>query len=440
MIGRYTLPEMGAIWTERARFERMLRVELAVSRAQAARGVIPADALAVIEARAVVDPERIAEIERTTDHDVIAFVSQVAEAIGPDGRFLHLGLTSSDVVDTALALQLRGAGELLLRDCDRLLATLISRARSESDTLMMGRTHSVHAEPITFGLKLAGWAFEVDRGRRRLATAVDEIATGKISGPVGTYSHLGPDVEAEVLAELGLHADPASTQIVQRDRHAALLTGIAILGGSLERFATEIRNLQHTEIGEVMEPFRTGQKGSSAMPHKRNPILSERIAGLARLLRGYAQTALENQPLWHERDISHSSAERVIRPDATILLDYLLVKMTGLVEGLVVRRERMLENIERGFGLHASSRVLGTLVERGGMGREAAYAVVQRAALRAADERLPLRHLLAVDAEVAKRMSLTDLDACFDDAAHLRHVPAVIARLDSLEADTHAAR
>ena len=440
MIGRYTLPEMGAIWTERARFERMLRVELAVSRAQAARGVIPADALAVIEARAVVDPERIAEIERTTDHDVIAFVSQVAEAIGPDGRFLHLGLTSSDVVDTALALQLRGAGELLLRDCDRLLATLISRARSESDTLMMGRTHSVHAEPITFGLKLAGWAFEVDRGRRRLATAVDEIATGKISGPVGTYSHLGPDVEAEVLAELGLHADPASTQIVQRDRHAALLTGIAILGGSLERFATEIRNLQHTEIGEVMEPFRTGQKGSSAMPHKRNPILSERIAGLARLLRGYAQTALENQPLWHERDISHSSAERVILPDATILLDYLLVKMTGLVEGLVVRRERMLENIERGFGLHASSRVLGTLVERGGMGREAAYAVVQRAALRAADERLPLRHLLAVDAEVAKRMSLTDLDACFDDAAHLRHVPAVIARLDSLEADTHAAR
>jgi adenylosuccinate lyase len=440
MIRRYTLPEMGAIWTERARFEQMLRVELAVSRAQSARGVVPAEALAVIEARAAVDPERIAEIERTTDHDVIAFVSQVAETIGPEGRFLHLGLTSSDVVDTGLALQLRDAGELLIRDCDRLLAVLIARARGESDTLMMGRTHSVHAEPITFGLKLAGWAFELDRGRRRLAVALDEIGTGKISGPVGTYSHLGPDVEAEVLAELGLHADPASTQIVQRDRHAALLTAIAILGGSLERFATEIRNLQHTEIGEVMEPFKSGQKGSSAMPHKRNPILSERIAGLARLLRGYAGTALEDQPLWHERDISHSSAERVILPDATIVLDYMLVRMAGLVEGLIVRGERMRENIERGLGLHASSRVLGALVEKGGMTREAAYAVVQRAALRAADERTPLRSLLALDPEVARRLSLAELDATFDDTAFLRHVPAVIARLDSLEAEIHAAR
>ena len=440
MIPRYTLPEMGAIWTDRARFEAMLRVELAVSRAQAARGAVPADALAAIEARAAVDPDRIAEIEKTTDHDVIAFVSQVAESIGPEGRYLHLGLTSSDVVDTALALQLREAGELLIRDCDRLLSTLIARARSEADTLMMGRTHSVHAEPITFGLKLAGWAFEVDRGRRRLAEAVDEVATGKISGPVGTYSHLGPDVEAEVLAELGLHADSASTQIVQRDRHAALLTAVAILGGSAERFATEIRNLQHTEIGEVMEPFKAGQKGSSAMPHKRNPILSERIAGLARLLRGYAGTALEDQPLWHERDISHSSAERVILPDATTVLDYVLVRMAGLIDGLVVRPERMRENIERGLGLHASSRVLGLLVERGGMSREAAYAVVQRAALRAADERAPLRDLLAVDADVAKRVSLTQLDACFDDSAFLRHVPAVIARLDSLEAQLDAAR
>jgi len=440
VIRRYTLPEMGALWTEQARFEQMLRVELAVSRAQAARGVVPEDALAAMEARAAIDPDRIAEIERTTDHDVIAFVSQVAETIGPEGRFLHLGLTSSDVVDTALALQLRDAGELLLRDCDRLLSALIARARGESDTLMMGRTHSVHAEPITFGLKLAGWAFEVDRGRRRLAVAVDEIATGKISGPVGTYSHLGPDVEADVLAELGLHADSASTQIVQRDRHAALLTAIAIVGGSLERFATEIRNLQHTEIGEVMEPFKAGQKGSSAMPHKRNPILSERIAGLARLLRGYAGTALEDQPLWHERDISHSSAERVILPDATIVLDYMLVRMAGLVEGLVVRGERMRENIERGLGLHASSRVLGALVEKGGMTREAAYAVVQRAALRAADERTPLRDLLALDPEVARRLSLAELDATFDDAAFLRHVPTVIARLDSLEAEIHAAR
>jgi adenylosuccinate lyase len=440
MIRRYTLPEMGAVWTDRARFDQMLRVEIAVARAQSKRGLIPAEALASIEEHAGVDPERIAEIEATTDHDVIAFVSQVAESVGPDGRYLHLGLTSSDVVDTALALQLRAAGAILLKDCDALLAALIARARAEAETVMMGRTHSVHAEPITLGHKLAGWAFELDRGRRRLKQAIDEVGTGKISGPVGTYSHLAPDVEAEVLGELGLHPDPASTQIVQRDRHAALLTAIAIVGGSLERFATEVRNLQHTEIGELQEPFKAGQKGSSAMPHKRNPILSERIAGLARLLRGYAHAALEDQPLWHERDISHSSAERVILPDATILLDYMLVKTTGLIEGLVVRSERMRENIERGLGLHASSRVLVALVERGGLSREEAYAIVQRAALRAADERRPLRDLLAVDATVAAKLTLSDLDACFDDAAFLRHVPTVIARLDSLEAEIHVAR
>jgi len=417
----------------------MLKVELAVSRAQAARGAVPAEALAAIEAKAAVDPERIAEIEKTTDHDVIAFVSQVAESVGPEGRYLHLGLTSSDVVDTALALQLRTAGERLLEDADRLLAVLIARARAEAGTVMMGRTHSVHAEPTTFGLKLAGWAFELERGRTRLATAVDEIATGKISGPVGTYSHLGPDVEAEVLSALGLHVDPVSTQIVQRDRHAALLTAIAILGGSLERFATEVRNLQHTEIGEVQEPFKRGQKGSSAMPHKRNPILSERIAGLARLLRGYAQAGLEDQPLWHERDISHSSAERVILPDATILLDYMLVRMTSLVDGLLVRSERMRENIERGLGLHASSRVLLALVEEAGLGRDEAYAIVQRAALRAADERTAMRDLLAVDPIVAQRLPLARLDACFDDSAFLRHVPEAIARLDGL-ADQLAAR
>ena len=281
MIRRYTLPEMGAVWSEMARFEAMLRVELAVARAQAARGQIPAEALGALETRSSVDVERIAEIEKTTDHDVIAFVSQVAESVGPEGRYLHLGLTSSDVVDTGLALQLRAAGERLLADCDRLTSAIIGRARAEAETVMMGRTHSVHAEPTTLGLKLAGWAFEVERGRTRLAAAVDEIGTGKISGPVGTYSHLGPDVEAEVLAALGLHVDPVSTQIVQRDRHAALLGAIAVLGGSLERFATEVRNLQHTEIGELQEPFTAGQKGSSAMPHKRNPILSERIAGLA---------------------------------------------------------------------------------------------------------------------------------------------------------------
>jgi adenylosuccinate lyase len=423
---------MGAIWSDEARFEHMLRVELAVSRAQARRGRVPQDALAAMEARATVNVARIEELERTTDHDVIAFVSQVAESIGPDGRFLHLGLTSSDVVDTALALQLRAAGELLLRDADRLLEVLLTRARAEQGTVMMGRTHSVHAEPTTFGLKLAGWAFEVDRGRRRLADAIDEIATGKLSGPVGTYSHLEPEVEAEVMAELELRVDQASTQIVQRDRHAALLTAMAILGGSLERFATEIRNLQHTEIGEVQEPFKVGQKGSSAMPHKRNPILSERVAGLARVLRGYASTALENQPLWHERDISHSSAERVILPDATILLDYLLQKTSSLIRDLVVKPERMRENIERGLGLHASSRILLALVERGGLSREQAYEIVQRAALAATEGRRPLRELLALEPVVARSISLADLDACFDDERHLTHVPEVIARLDAL--------
>jgi adenylosuccinate lyase len=432
MIPRYTLPEMGQIWSDAARFESMLRVEIAVARAQAARGQVPPEALEAIESRARVDVDRIAEIERTTDHDVIAFVSQVAETVGPEGRYLHLGLTSSDVVDTGLALQLRAAGERLLLDIDRLLAVLLARARAEAGTVMMGRTHSVHAEPTTFGLKLAGWAFELERGGVRLAAAVGEIGTGKISGPVGTYSHLAPDIEAEVLGALGLHVDPVSTQIVQRDRHAALLASIAIIGGSLERFATEIRNLQHTEIGEVQEPFRTGQKGSSAMPHKRNPIQSERIAGLARLLRGYAHTALENQPLWHERDISHSSAERVILPDATIVLDYMLVRMTGLLDGLLVRSERMRENVERGLGLHASSRVLVQLVDTGGMGRDEAYAIVQRAALRAADERAPLRDLLAIDPAVAQRLSLAQLDACFDETAFLGNVPEVMTRLDGL--------
>ncbi len=440
MIPRYTLPEMGAVWADHARFERMLEVEKAVCRAQARRGLVPDAALEGIEARARVDVARIAEIERTTEHDVIAFVSQVAESVGPEGRYLHLGLTSSDIVDTALALQLRTAGEVLLGAVDRLLAALVTRARAEATTTLMGRTHSVHAEPTTLGLKLAGWAFEVDRGRERLAAAVDEIATGKISGPVGTYSHLDPDIEAEVLGDLGLRVDPVSTQIVQRDRHAALLASIAILGGTLERLATEVRNLQHTEIGELQEPFKPGQKGSSAMPHKRNPILSERIAGLARLLRGYAHTALENQPLWHERDISHSSAERVILPGATVVLHYMVVKATGLVDGLIARPERMRENIDRGLGLHASSRVLVALVEGGGVSREDAYALVQRAALRAADERRPLRELLATDATVATKLSLEQIDACFDDAAFLRHVPTVIARLEALELGMAARR
>jgi len=432
MIPRYTLPEMGAIWTDQARFEQMLRVEIAVARAQVSRGMVPAKALKAIEGRVRVDVDRIAEIEKTTDHDVIAFVSQVAEAVGEEGRFLHLGLTSSDVVDTALALQLQAAGRRLLDDADALIETLVARARAEAGTVMMGRTHSVHAEPTTLGLKIAGWAFEIARDRARLAAAIDDAATGKISGPVGTYSHLDPDLEDDVLADLDLHRDPVSTQIVQRDRHAALLAAIAITGGSLERIATEVRNLQHTEIGELMEPFKSGQKGSSAMPHKRNPILSERLSGMARLLRGYAAAAMENQPLWHERDISHSSAERVLLPDATILLDYMLVKARGLVERLVVRPERMRENIERGLGLHCSSRVLLALVDQAGMSREDAYAAVQRNSLRAADERRQLREVLMADPDLVGRLPDEALEACFDESHFLRNVATALARLDDL--------
>ena len=432
MIPRYTLPEMGAVWTEQAHFEQMLRVEIAVARAQVSRGMVPAGAVRTIESRARIDVGRIEEIEKTTDHDVIAFVSQVAETVGEDGRYLHLGLTSSDVVDTGLALQLQAAGQRMLADADALIEALVVRARAEAGTVMMGRTHSVHAEPTTMGMKIAGWAFEIARDRARLAAAADDAATGKISGPVGTYSHLEPDLEEEVLAALGLHRDPVSTQIVQRDRHAAFVAAIALTGGSLERIATENRNLQHTEIGELMEPFRAGQKGSSAMPHKRNPILCERIAGMARLLRGYAVTAMENQPLWHERDISHSSAERVLLPDATILLDYMLVKTRGLIERLVIRPERMRENIERGLGLHCSSRVLLALVEEAGMSREEAYAVVQRNSMKAADERRQLRDTLAADPDVAARLSDEALAACFDERHFLRNVGTVIARLDEL--------
>ena len=433
MIPRYTLVEMAAIWSDAARFEAMLRVELAVARAQMRRGIVPADALAVMERRARVDVVRIAELERTTDHDVIAFVSQVAETIGLEGRYLHLGLTSSDVVDTGLALQVQAAAARLLADLDASIGAVVARAREHAGTIEMGRTHSVHAEPTTFGHKLAGWAWELERDRQRLRAAAEGLRCGKVSGPVGTYSHLDPDLEAEVLDELGLIADPASTQVVSRDRHAAFLATLAVIGGSIERFTTEIRNLQHTEIAEVMEPFKAGQKGSSAMPHKRNPILSERLTGLARLLRGYALAGLEDQALWHERDISHSSVERVVLPDATTVLDYMLVRFTALIGGLVVRADRMAENVERGLGLHASSRVLLALVETGGLSREAAYDIVQRDALAAADARRSFRELLAADPAVTAALSPTSLEACFDDAHLLRNVPLVVARLEALE-------
>jgi len=432
VIGRYTLPEMAELWAERRRFEFMLRVELAVLEALADRGDVPRDAVDAIEARAHVDIERINELERTTDHDTVAFVMQVAESVGPEGRYLHYGLTSSDVVDTGLALQCREAANLILEQLDVVIAIVVARAREHAGTLQMGRTHGVHAEPLTFGLKLASWAFELDRARTRLRVAADDLATGKLSGPVGTYSQLPPEVEAVALERLGLAVDAASTQIVQRDRHAAFLAAIAVAGGSIERFAVEIRNLQHTEIAEVGEPFKQGQTGSSAMPHKRNPILAERLTGMSRLLRGYALSGMEDQALWHERDISHSSVERVTLPGATTLLHYMLQRFGRLVEGLVVRPERMAENIERGHGLHASSRLLTTLIDAG-MARTEAYAMVQRNALRAADERTSFRELIEADPEVTGAISPAALEHVFDDAAWLTHIDDVIARLERLD-------
>lgn len=432
MIGRYTLPEMAALWSESARFEHMLQVEMAVLHALAESGDVPAEAVAVIEARATVDIERINELELTTDHDVVAFVTQVAESVGPEGRFIHYGLTSSDVVDTGLALQCRAAAELILDRLDAVIAVVVARAREHATTLQMGRTHGVHAEPLTFGLKLTTWAFELDRARTRLRAAADEMATGKISGPVGTYSQLPPSIEVAALGRLGLKADEASTQVVQRDRHAAFLAAMAVTGGSLERFAVEIRNLQHTEIAELGEPFRKGQTGSSAMPHKRNPILSERLTGMSRLLRGYALGGMEDQALWHERDISHSSVERVVLPGATTLLHYMLERFHRLVEGMVVRPERMIENIERGLGLHCSSRLLTTLIGAG-MARTDAYAAVQRNAMRALDERVAFRSLVEADAEVTGTLSPVAIERCFDDHAWLTHVDEVIARLERLD-------
>jgi adenylosuccinate lyase len=440
VIARYTLPEMGSVWTDEARFEQMLRVEIAALRAVESRGLVPAGVTDEVASKARIDVERIAELEQTTDHDVIAFVSQVAETVGSSGRFVHFGLTSSDVVDTGLALQCRRAADLLLAEAEALVTTLVAKAREHAETVMMGRTHSVHAEPITFGLKLASWAFELRRDRDRLAQAASDLSVGKLSGAVGTYSQLPPEVESEVMAELGLAVDPISTQIVQRDRHAAFLTAIAVAGGSLERFATEIRNLQHTEIAELQEPFRAGQKGSSAMPHKRNPITSERIAGLARLLRGYAVAGMEDQALWHERDISHSSVERVALPGATTLLHYMLVRFRRIVDGLVVRPERMRENIERGLGLFGSSRLLTMLVEEGGLSREDAYAIVQRDALRAADERRQLRELVEADSDVTAVLQPDQIAYCFDETRLLAHVQTLIDRLQQLEDHAHATR
>jgi adenylosuccinate lyase len=432
MIERYTRPEMGAVWSEAARWEAALRVEIAVAQAQAKRGDIPAAAAQAIATRGKVNLPRIAELEATLDHDTLAFVNAVAESIGAEGRYLHFGLTSSDVIDTALALQLRAASDLILTELDALIVVIIRRAREERDTVMAGRTHSVHAEPMTLGAKLAGWAFEAARDRERLATAADEVATGKISGPVGTYSQISPQIEREALAALKLRVDPVSTQVVQRDRHAALVAAIAITGGTLERFATEIRNLQHSEIDELREPFRAGQAGSSAMPQKRNPVKSERIAGFARLLRGYAAVAMENQALWHERDMSHSSAERIILPDATTLLHYALVSMRGIIDKMEVNRDAMRRNLDAGFGLHAASRLLTALINAGAA-REAAYTLVQRASSAAREKRISLYQVAVATPEIADALSAEALTAALDERAAIANCGLLVDRLKEIE-------
>jgi adenylosuccinate lyase len=424
VIPRYTRPEIGAVWTDEAKLESWRQVEVAC--AQETEGPTPAELEAIGKATFTV--EAVLEREKVTDHDVAAFVDVLSASAGEAGRWIHYGLTSSDVLDTALALQLRKAGDIIINDARELRDALAEQARAHVDTVCVGRTHGVHAEPTTFGIKLAGYAFEADRNLRRLEHAFAQASVGAISGAVGTYSATAPDFERRVLGRLGLQAEPVSTQVVARDRHAELLQAIALAGAGLERFATEIRHLQRTEVREVEEPFRAGaQKGSSAMPHKRNPIVSERITGLARVLRGYAQAGAENVALWHERDISHSGAERVILPDATIALDYMYALATRLARGMVVHADRMRENLDVTYGALFSQRVLLALVAKG-LQRDEAYRIVQQSAQRAWDERIPLRDLLEHE-----RLGL-DLDDIFDLSHYTRYAREIVARLDDFDA------
>jgi adenylosuccinate lyase len=422
VIARYTRPEIGAIWTDEARMEAWRRVEVAAS--EEMDGPTPGDLDAIRAATFTV--EAVQERERVTDHDVAAFVDVLQESAGPGGRWIHFGLTSSDVLDTALALQIAAAGAIVVTGARELVEALAQRAREHVDTICVGRTHGVHAEPTTFGIKLAGFAFEAHRNAQRLERAFAQASVGAISGAVGTYSATSPDFEARVLERLGLAREPVSTQVVPRDRHAELLQAIALAGAGLERLATEVRHLQRTEVREVEEPFRAGQqKGSSAMPHKRNPIVTERVSGLARVLRGNATAAVENVALWHERDISHSGAERVILPDSTILIDYLQHLMLRVVRGMVVHADRMRANLDLTHGALFSQRVLLALVE-GGMARDEAYRIVQEDAQRAWDSGTPLRDLLA-----ARDLGL-DLDAIFDLGHYTRHAHEVVGRLDAI--------
>ncbi len=420
---------MARIWSEEAKLERWLEVELAALDGWAEVGAIPADDVAAIRARAVVPtPKRVAEIERVTDHDTAAFVDAVAEHLGPEGRWLHYGLTSSDVVDTALALQIQEAGRLISEGIERALAAVVARAEEHRHTICIGRSHGVHAEPTTFGWKLAGWAFELDRARLRMAHALEANRVGQLSGTVGTYAQVEPQVERIACDRLGLEPDPLSTQVIARDRHAELLADLALCATSIERFATEIRHLARTEVREVEEPFGKGMKGSSAMPHKRNPKVAERLCGLARVVRAAALVGLENVPLWHERDISQSSAERVVVPDAFLALDYMLDRFAWIVEGLVVYPDRMRRNLDASHGLVFSHRLLLALVESG-LARDDAYRLVQTHAMTAWEDERDFRELVGADADIAGRV---DLDSVFDLDATVRHVDTVFERLNAL--------
>ena len=428
MIPRYTHPEMGGIWSEQRRYDAWLEVELAATDALAEAGVVPVDDARALRDKASFDIARIEEIEQITQHDVIAFTQAVAERVGAPARWLHFGLTSSDVLDTALALQMRQACDLLLKRVDGLAEAIRTRALEHQRTPMIGRTHGVHAELMTFGVKLALWYAEVQRGRERLVRARESVSVGKLSGAVGVFAHLDPSIEATVCERLGLTVDPVSSQVVSRDRHAELLSALAILAASLEKFALEIRGLQKTEIGEVEEPFAKGQKGSSAMPHKRNPIGCEQVTGLARLVRANAMAALENVALWHERDISHSSVERVILPDSFIAMDHMLRRFTRIVSGMVVYPARMLENLGRSRGVVFSGSVLLELARRG-ISREDAYAWVQRNAMRSFSESSDFKALLLADTDITRVLSAEVIHEAFDLDAQLRNVGTIFDRV-----------
>ncbi len=432
MIERYSTPEMAALWTDEARMATWLEVEVAVCEAWAELGEIPAEALTEIKTRARFDVARVQEIEETTQHDVIAFLTNVAEHVGEASKYIHFGMTSSDMLDTALALQLKRSGALLAEQTRELGRVLQRRALEHRGTVMIGRSHGVHAEPITFGMVLGLWAFEVARGLERLERATAQVSVGKISGAVGTYANIDPRVEQLVTSRLGLGAAPISTQVVQRDRHAEFMSALALLATTIEKIAVQVRHYQRTEVLEAEEYFAAGQKGSSAMPHKRNPIISERLSGQARVIRGNMLAAFENVPLWHERDISHSSVERVILPDSTILLHYMLKKATGLIDRLLVYPDAMAANLERSFGLIHSQRVLLELV-RSGMLREDAYGLVQRNAMRAWEEKRPFRDLLLADGDVREHLDSTAVDACFDPAYELRNIGVIFERVAALE-------